>query len=148
MAMEKSDEVHEGYEKYEKGDEVHEEEKGHEGVKGCERQRSKSQSNERNQGAHCRGAQESDLTKNKQGKVVSRKSRAAGLRAYQKNGLAKFGKAVQAARKGPGTSEKGPISLQKIGGHLILYRYISVHRTLCFSVAKTVARACSTHIQS
>merc|ERR1711990_589115 len=36
------------------------------------------------------GLKKSDLTKNKQGKVVSKKSRAAGLRAYQKNGLAKF----------------------------------------------------------
>merc|ERR1712133_226598 len=48
------------------------------------------------------GLKKSDLTRNKQGKVVSKKGSAAGKRRYQKNGLAKWTKAVQSARKSMG----------------------------------------------
>jgi len=57
------------------------------------------------------GLKKSDLTKNKDGKVVSKKRSAAGKRLYQKNGLAKWTKAVQQAKKSLGI--KG---FQVIGG--------------------------------
>merc|ERR1711921_38314 len=57
------------------------------------------------------GLKKSDLTKNKNGKVVSKKASAQGKKLYQKNGLAKWTKAVQAAKKSLGI--KG---FQAIGG--------------------------------
>merc|ERR1719228_1128873 len=57
------------------------------------------------------GLKKSDLTKNRNGKVVSKKASEAGKKNYKKNGLAKFTKAVQAARKALGI--KG---FQAIGG--------------------------------
>merc|ERR1719500_517494 len=57
------------------------------------------------------GLKKSDLVKNKQGKVVSKKGSAAGKRRYQKNGLARWTKAVQGARKALGI--KG---FQVVGG--------------------------------
>merc|ERR1719415_278874 len=57
------------------------------------------------------GLKKSDLTRNKSGKVVSKKASAAGKKLYQKNGLAKWTKAVQAAKKSLGI--KG---FQVIGG--------------------------------
>merc|ERR1712133_333931 len=57
------------------------------------------------------GLKKSDLTKNKNGKVVSKKSSIRAKKAYQKNGLAKWTKAVQAAKKSLGI--KG---FQVIGG--------------------------------
>jgi len=57
------------------------------------------------------GLKKSDLTRNKQGKVVSKKASAAGKKLYQKNGLAKWTKACKEARKALGI--KG---FQVIGG--------------------------------
>merc|ERR1719347_2308118 len=57
------------------------------------------------------GLKKSDLTRNKNGKVVSKKSSARAKKAYQKNGLAKWTKAVSAAKKSLGI--KG---FQIIGG--------------------------------
>merc|ERR1712126_383706 len=57
------------------------------------------------------GLKKSDLTKNKDGKVVSKKRSAAAKKLYQKNGLGKWTKAVQAAKKALGI--KG---FQVIGG--------------------------------
>merc|ERR1719402_390612 len=57
------------------------------------------------------GLVKSQLTKNRVGKVVSKKSMERGKRIYKKNGLAKFTKAVQQARKALGI--KG---FQAIGG--------------------------------
>merc|ERR1739848_105617 len=57
------------------------------------------------------GLKKSDLTRNKNGKVVSKKSSARAKKAYQKNGLAKWTKAVQQAKKSLGI--KG---FQIIGG--------------------------------
>merc|ERR1711973_1036962 len=57
------------------------------------------------------GLKKSDLTRNKNGKVVSKKSSARAKKAYQKNGLAKWTKAVAAAKKSMGI--KG---FQIIGG--------------------------------
>merc|ERR1740123_1862689 len=45
------------------------------------------------------GLKKSDLTKNKNGRIVSKKRSALGKKIYQKNGLGKFTKAVQNARK-------------------------------------------------
>merc|ERR1719228_1949023 len=57
------------------------------------------------------GLKKSDLMRNKDGKVVSKKRSAAGKKLYQKNGLGKWTKAVQAAKKAMGI--KG---FQAIGG--------------------------------
>merc|ERR1712051_1073427 len=57
------------------------------------------------------GLKKSDLTRNKNGKVVSKKSSIRTKKAYQKNGLAKWTKAVQQAKKSLGI--KG---FQIIGG--------------------------------
>merc|ERR1719264_1472330 len=57
------------------------------------------------------GLKKSDLTRNKNGKVVSKKSSIRAKKAYQKNGLAKWTKAVQQARKSLGI--KG---FQVVGG--------------------------------
>merc|ERR1719479_359977 len=57
------------------------------------------------------GLKKSDLKKNKDGKVVSKKLSDAGKKSYHKNGLAKWIKAVQAARKALGI--KG---FQTVGG--------------------------------
>merc|ERR1719291_1536756 len=74
------------------------------------------------------GLKKSDLTKNKQGKVVSKKSRAAGLRAYQKNGLAKFGKAVQAARKALGVKGFVPVGGKTAKGQALLKKARSLYK--------------------
>merc|ERR1719481_418227 len=57
------------------------------------------------------GLKKSDLIRNKDGKVVSKKSSIRAKKAYQKNGLAKWTKAVQQAKKSLGI--KG---FQIIGG--------------------------------
>merc|ERR1712243_277858 len=57
------------------------------------------------------GLKKSDLTKNKDGRIVSKKRSAAAKKLYQKNGLGKWTKAVQAAKKAMGI--KG---FQVIGG--------------------------------
>merc|ERR1711972_935707 len=48
------------------------------------------------------GLKKSALTRNKAGKVVSKKGSAHGKKVYQRNGLAKWTKACQAARKSLG----------------------------------------------
>merc|ERR1719249_51947 len=57
------------------------------------------------------GLKKSDLMRNKDGKVVSKKASIRAKKAYQKNGLAKWTKAVQQAKKSLGI--KG---FQIIGG--------------------------------
>merc|ERR1739848_855917 len=57
------------------------------------------------------GLKKTDLMKNKYGKIVSKKSSARAKKAYQKNGLAKWTKAVSQAKKSLGI--KG---FQIIGG--------------------------------
>merc|ERR1719367_2653633 len=57
------------------------------------------------------GLTKSQLMKNKDGKVVSKKKSALGKKQYQRNGLAKWTKAVQQARKALGI--KG---FQVVGG--------------------------------
>ena len=57
------------------------------------------------------GLKKSDLTKNRNGKIVSKRMSEASKKKYKSNGLAKFTKALQAARKALGM--KG---FQAIGG--------------------------------
>merc|ERR1739847_166171 len=57
------------------------------------------------------GLKKSQLMKNKEGKIVTKKKSAQGKKAYQKNGLAKWNKACMQARKALGV--KG---FQIIGG--------------------------------
>merc|ERR1711911_312804 len=57
------------------------------------------------------GLKKSQLMRNKEGKVVTKKKSAQGKKAYQKNGLAKWNKACMQARKALGI--KG---FQTVGG--------------------------------
>merc|ERR1719359_362497 len=50
-----------------------------------------------------------DLMKNKNGKIISKKKHQAGKRAYKRNGLAKWNKAMMAARKKLGITGFVPI---------------------------------------
>merc|ERR1739847_217666 len=61
------------------------------------------------------GLKKSGLTRNKQGKVVSKKGSANGKKLYQRNGLAKWTKACQQARKAMGIkdSKLSVVKLQK-----------------------------------
>merc|ERR1719370_895955 len=57
------------------------------------------------------GLKKTDLTKNRGGRIVSKKRSEFGKKMYRNNGLAKFTQAVQAARKALGI--KG---FQVVGG--------------------------------
>merc|ERR1719481_680883 len=57
------------------------------------------------------GLKKSDLTRNRNGKIVSKKSSIRAKKTYQRNGLAKWTRAVQQARKSLGI--KG---FQVVGG--------------------------------
>jgi len=52
-----------------------------------------------------------DLVKSKTGKIVTKKASAAGMKAYQKNGLAKWIASCQKARKQLGV--KGFVAIKK-----------------------------------
>merc|ERR1719174_3693553 len=74
------------------------------------------------------GLKKSDLTKNKNGKVVSKKSSAHGKKQYQKNGLAKFSKAVQQARKALGYKGFVPIGGKTAKGQALLKKARSIYK--------------------
>merc|ERR1712215_167550 len=74
------------------------------------------------------GLKKSDLTKSKSGKVVSKKSQAHGRKQYQKNGLAKFTKAVQAARKALGIKGFVPVGGKSAKGMALLKKTRSLFK--------------------
>merc|ERR1712150_187225 len=74
------------------------------------------------------GLKKSDLTRNKQGKVVSKKGSAAGKRRYQKNGLAKWTKAVQSARKSMGIKGFQVVGGKTSKGQALLKKARSLYR--------------------
>merc|ERR1712226_318039 len=74
------------------------------------------------------GLKKSDLTRNKSGKVVSKKASEAGKRNYKKNGLAKFTKAVQAARKALGIKGFVAIGGKSAKGQALLKKARSIYR--------------------
>merc|ERR1712126_516491 len=74
------------------------------------------------------GLKKSDLTRNKQGKVVSKKGSAASKRRYQKNGLAKWTKAVQSARKSMGIKGFQVVEGKTSKGQALLRKARSLYR--------------------
>merc|ERR1712137_1453559 len=61
------------------------------------------------------GLKKSDLTRNKDGKVVSKKASAAGKKLYKQNGLDKWISSYWwKIFKGTGSSQEGSFSLQEI----------------------------------
>merc|ERR1712088_867560 len=74
------------------------------------------------------GLKKSALTKNKNGKVVSKKASEAGKRNYKRNGLAKFTKAVQAARKALGIKGFQAIGGKTAKGQALLKKARSIYR--------------------
>merc|ERR1712215_542058 len=74
------------------------------------------------------GLAKSDLTKSKSGKVVSKKSQAHGRKQYQKNGLAKFTKAVMAARKSLGIKGFCPVGGKTAKGQALLKKARSLYK--------------------
>nr|AFY23227.1 dinoflagellate viral nucleoprotein DVNP.10 [Hematodinium sp. SG-2012] len=74
------------------------------------------------------GLKKSDLTRSKEGKIVSKKSQAAGRRAYQKNGLAKFTRAVAAARKSLGYTGFVPVGGKTAKGAALLKKTLGLYK--------------------
>merc|ERR1719412_69818 len=74
------------------------------------------------------GLKKSDLTKNKNGRIVSKKRSALGKRVYQKNGLSKFTKAVQNARKALNLKGFVPIGGKTAKGQALLKKARSLYR--------------------
>merc|ERR1719504_524912 len=74
------------------------------------------------------GLKKSDLTKNRNGKVVSKKASEAGKKNYKRNGLAKFTKAVQAARKALGIKGFQAIGGKSAKGQALLKKARSIYR--------------------
>merc|ERR1719278_2212267 len=74
------------------------------------------------------GLKKSALTRNKDGKVVSKKASEAAKRNYKRNGLAKFTKAVQAARKALGIKGFQAIGGKTAKGQALLKKARSIYR--------------------
>merc|ERR1739848_896417 len=74
------------------------------------------------------GLKKSDLTRNKQGKIVSKKSSIRAKRTYQKNGLAKWTKACQQARKAMGIKGFQAIGGKTAKGQALLKKARSIFR--------------------
>merc|ERR1712055_445142 len=74
------------------------------------------------------GLKKSDLTRNKSGKVVSKKASEAGKKRYRSNGLAKFTKAVQAARKALGIKGFQAVGGKSAKGQALLKKARSIYR--------------------
>merc|ERR1719250_601313 len=74
------------------------------------------------------GLKKSDLTRNKQGKVESKKASELAKKRYQKNGLAKFQKAVQAARKALGIKGFQAVGGKTAKGQALLKKARSIYR--------------------
>merc|ERR1711951_237733 len=74
------------------------------------------------------GLKKSDLTKNKDGRVVCKKRSATGKKLYQKNGLAKWTKAVQAAKKSMGIKGFQAIGGKTAKGQALLQKARSLYK--------------------
>merc|ERR1719436_175568 len=74
------------------------------------------------------GLKKSDLIRNKSGKVVSKKSSAAGKKRYQKNGLAKWTQACKQARKALGIKGFQVIGGKTSKGQALLKKIRSLYR--------------------
>ena len=74
------------------------------------------------------GLKKSDLTKNREGKIVSKKRSEIAKRNFRKNGLIKFTKAVQAARKALGTKGFQAVGGKSAKGQALLKKARSIYR--------------------
>merc|ERR1719300_744912 len=74
------------------------------------------------------GLKKSDLVKSKSGKIVSKKQSARGKKIYHSNGIAKFTKAVQAARKALGIKGFVPIGGKTAKGQALLKKARSLFK--------------------
>merc|ERR1712181_68408 len=74
------------------------------------------------------GLKKSDLTKNKFGKVVSKKASEASKKRYKTSGMAKFTKAVQAARKALGIKGFQAVGGKTAKGQALLKKARSLYR--------------------
>merc|ERR1719153_1795966 len=74
------------------------------------------------------GLKKSDLMVSKTGKVVTKKQNARGKKVYVKNGLAKFTKAVMAARKALGLKGFVPIGGKTPKGQALLKKARSFYK--------------------
>merc|ERR1712126_78277 len=74
------------------------------------------------------GLKKSDLTKNKNGRIVSKKRSALGKKVYQKNGLGKFTKAVQNARKALNIKGWCPVGGKTAKGQALLKKARSLYK--------------------
>ena len=74
------------------------------------------------------GLKKSDLTKNRGGKIVSKKRSDIAKKRYVKNGLAKFQKAVMAARKALGIKGFQAVGGKSAKGQALLKKARSIYR--------------------
>merc|ERR1711915_1154506 len=74
------------------------------------------------------GLKKSDLTRNKSGKIVSKRASEAAKKNYRKNGIAKFTKAVQAARKALGIKGFQAVGGKTAKGQALLKKARSIYR--------------------
>merc|ERR1719394_68447 len=74
------------------------------------------------------GLKKSDLIKSKSGKIVSKKQSARGKKIYHTNGIAKFTKAVQQARKALGIKGFVPVGGKTAKGQALLKKARSLYK--------------------
>merc|ERR1719300_947487 len=74
------------------------------------------------------GLKKSDLIKSKSGKIVSKKQSARGKKIYHSNGIAKFTKAVQQARKALGIKGFVPVGGKTAKGQALLKKARSLFK--------------------
>merc|ERR1712112_354637 len=74
------------------------------------------------------GLKKADLTKNKNGKVVSRKRSELGKRNFKKNGLDKWFNAVKGARKALGVKGFCPVGGKSTRGQALLKKTRSLYK--------------------
>ena len=74
------------------------------------------------------GLKKSDLTRSKSGKIVSKKASEAAKKKYKTSGMAKFTKAVQAARKALGIKGFQAIGGKTAKGQALLKKARSIYR--------------------
>merc|ERR1711915_162466 len=74
------------------------------------------------------GLRKSQLMKNKEGKVVTKKKSAQGKKAYHKNGLAKWNKACMQARRALGVKGFQAVGGKTAKGQALLKKTLSLFR--------------------
>merc|ERR1719278_419305 len=74
------------------------------------------------------GLKKSDLKKNRNGKIVSKKASDAAKKRYAKNGLGKWTKAVNAARKSMGIKGFQAVGGKSAKGQALLKKARSLYR--------------------